>query len=745
MNKFIKILIAGIVLCLALQITGSAQNLITDETRYSLYICEKNEDSILSSFVMLFERIKLFKGDDNTFGTDINDVKEVLYNSQSKLNKEFVYDRLKVKSKDVMLSKDALRQLINSHPEGIVLLNGKQGVLVTSYDEEKDDFLCIDPYPTSPLGQIYLKNSKISSLSQADRYYAYSGTKLSTKPEFKLPESEPSASIIFHDGETNIFDVQSEIIKKPFYLSLKTPRRDGFRFIGWADNSISNEVSYMPGDIYTLYGDINLYAVYEKEETQHKKQTYTINYYSNEELIHTQTAEGIGFVKTTPELTIPQNDGYTFLGWRSSFYGENMLYPAYEPFNLCSDMNFYAVWRKDETYSITYSAVHATDIPYTQYENSKNAVISPVTPKKDGYIFCGWQTSDGTVFKPSQKITLDKDITLYAVFERGNASIRLETVKNDYYAGEPVTMNFNSISDENTTYEVTVINLEDNNKTIYEVKNHFEYMLPKGQYKAYVKGIYTYGSTLSNTVNFAVWEEKEQNQGIDVYADGIKIKFDAEPIIQNGVTLVPMRAILEAFNAQLFWNEETQTVTAVYDENVLKFTINKGVYYKNGEQKNVSAPPQIVSGRTLIPIRALAEGFEYTVHWQGDTNTIYIYSDNYKTLSENVYYITDEKNPLAETDIWVIKCINSYFDLYEIRSFYVGTYLAASDKCASPGCEVNLNHSGASLSALWILESHGDEYLIRNAQDKNLYLNNENGTPILSKDKYLFKILPLSQ
>jgi len=49
---------------------------------------------------------------------------------------------------------------------------------------------------------------------------------------------------------------------------------------------------------------------------------------------------------------------------------------------------------------------------------------------------------------------------------------------------------------------------------------------------------------------------------IRVFLDGHPLSFDAPPIIMNGRTLVPLRAIFEAMNATVNWDASTQTVTA---------------------------------------------------------------------------------------------------------------------------------------------------------------------------------------
>lgn len=49
---------------------------------------------------------------------------------------------------------------------------------------------------------------------------------------------------------------------------------------------------------------------------------------------------------------------------------------------------------------------------------------------------------------------------------------------------------------------------------------------------------------------------------IKVYIDSVEIRFDIPPIIENGRTLVPMRAIFESLGAEVDWDNDTKTAAA---------------------------------------------------------------------------------------------------------------------------------------------------------------------------------------
>ncbi len=105
---------------------------------------------------------------------------------------------------------------------------------------------------------------------------------------------------------------------------------------------------------------------------------------------------------------------------------------------------------------------------------------------------------------------------------------------------------------------------------------------------------------------------------ITVYVDGTKVAFDQQPVIKEDRTLVPMRRIFEALDAQVFWDEPSQSVTAVHGTEVILFHIGEKELYKNGELAyTMPVPAQIINDRTLVPLRAVAESLGCNVAWDG--------------------------------------------------------------------------------------------------------------------------------
>ena len=115
---------------------------------------------------------------------------------------------------------------------------------------------------------------------------------------------------------------------------------------------------------------------------------------------------------------------------------------------------------------------------------------------------------------------------------------------------------------------------------------------------------------------------------IDVYYNDDIMSFDVEPVIENGRTLVPLRVIFESMGCAVYYSidDGKQIVSARRANDNLFLTIGENKMYFNGEEKALDVPAKIKDGRTLVPLRAISEAFECEVYWYGDTKKIDIYS-----------------------------------------------------------------------------------------------------------------------
>ena len=96
------------------------------------------------------------------------------------------------------------------------------------------------------------------------------------------------------------------------------------------------------------------------------------------------------------------------------------------------------------------------------------------------------------------------------------------------------------------------------------------------------------------------------------------------PEIVGERTLVPVRAIIEAFGGSVFWDDAEKSVLLDMNGDEITLFIDSNTTYLNGTEEILDVAPTVINGRTMLPIRFIAEGFNLGVGWNGQERTIYI-------------------------------------------------------------------------------------------------------------------------
>ena len=109
--------------------------------------------------------------------------------------------------------------------------------------------------------------------------------------------------------------------------------------------------------------------------------------------------------------------------------------------------------------------------------------------------------------------------------------------------------------------------------------------------------------------------------------NGASTAVDAQgtsPVIRNSRVLLPIRAVMEAMGGTVDWDAECQTVTLQLGNRALILVVDSCSVGSSHGVVTLDAPPVIIGGRTMVPIRAVAEFFGATVAWDNDTQTVTI-------------------------------------------------------------------------------------------------------------------------
>lgn len=122
--------------------------------------------------------------------------------------------------------------------------------------------------------------------------------------------------------------------------------------------------------------------------------------------------------------------------------------------------------------------------------------------------------------------------------------------------------------------------------------------------------------------------------GNGIYYNGEKHEIDAAAYVKDNRTLVPVRAISEAFGLDVDYDAATQTATI---DGKAKITLgNKNMTLPNGKTYTLDVPAEVTNNRTFLPLRALCEEvLGKTVTWN-DRGLIVIGDKEYSATEDEI-------------------------------------------------------------------------------------------------------------
>ena len=129
--------------------------------------------------------------------------------------------------------------------------------------------------------------------------------------------------------------------------------------------------------------------------------------------------------------------------------------------------------------------------------------------------------------------------------------------------------------------------------------------------------------------NFDAYKKFSNNvtihyEDVSVNFNGKFFDFDQPPVIIDGRTLVPVRAIFEALGMDVTWNDATNCVDAVGNGHDVHIQIGNYTANVNKKVLELDVPAQIINGRTLVPVRFVCEVLGYSVRWDSLNKIVFI-------------------------------------------------------------------------------------------------------------------------
>lgn len=170
---------------------------------------------------------------------------------------------------------------------------------------------------------------------------------------------------------------------------------------------------------------------------------------------------------------------------------------------------------------------------------------------------------------------------------------------------------------------------------------------------------------------------QETSTAITVTLAGTELTFDVDPYVnESSRTMVEVRGISEALGADISWDQESQTVTIIMDDTVLKILIGEATYTINDESKTMDTEAIIINGRTMVPVRFVSEALGMNVGWNASESKVTITKAESADLT---YPIVDTSQGYTYSDSELIEAPDEGEAFYAQDAQYTGTVASYTD------------------------------------------------------------------
>ncbi len=225
------------------------------------------------------------------------------------------------------------------------------------------------------------------------------------------------------------------------------------------------------------------------------------------------------------------------------------------------------------------------------------------------------------------------DVSFKGLYQKGAEKITIYVDNKAYEA---------KLNDTDYTFELN-LKLDDGIHKIYatqtidgieSTKNADRFIIVKEEngYADYLESQYEFEKIHPLINSDIISYDKYQNEHLSETADKISVMVnrtllvsDTDPVNVEGRVLVPMRAIFEALESEVFYNEATQTaVSNRKDGTVIKITADSKKANVNNKEVELDVPAKIIDGRIMVPVRFVAENLSADVTWNENRQMVVI-------------------------------------------------------------------------------------------------------------------------
>lgn len=239
--------------------------------------------------------------------------------------------------------------------------------------------------------------------------------------------------------------------------------------------------------------------------------------------------------------------------------------------------------------------------------------------------------ADGCIAFAKGLSAIDMGIREYNIAKLKDLAFRGKTISYGNPSYPVIKSNFNSTLKEDLERKVEELELaEDNSKiqinitTKPFVQTATKEFVPFTNIVSYANNpnLLDNLSTLPNDPSTKKVHKVDSK--IKILLNSIPLTTDVDLILDKGTTLVPLRNIFEALGANVNWDSATRRITGIKDDKVIILHLNDVKVTINAEEITLAVPAKSINGKTLVPLRFIAESLGASVKWDGNSSSVII-------------------------------------------------------------------------------------------------------------------------
>ena len=399
-----------------------------------------------------------------------------------------------------------------------------------------------------------------------------------------------NSKVTTFDGSDQVYDIKVNASTLNFDLESLPGKFDSSMASDWVGGKVDtvnsnilkldkNTITAVTYKYNTGHGDLNVTL-----KVKYSIETVTVTFNTNGgSAVASQTITAGGKVA---KPTDPTKDGYTFDGW----YKEAALATAFDFENDTINDNtiIYAKWTENPpipptSYTVTFNTNGGSAVA-SQTITAGGKVTKPTDPTKDGYTFAGWykDAALATAFDFTNE-TINDNTIIYAKWTEETTPTPPTPTPDPYYPGY------------DDWYEPYRPHRPHRPSKPAEDK--------KAEEKPEEKPIDKPANKIETEVIFVIGSNNMDTKinGTDSFKG-----MDAAPYIKNGRTMLPIRYIAEALGMSVSWDAKTRTVIIGDLFYTVEIPVDTNIIKVNGEVFTSDVKPEIVHGRTMLPIANIA-------------------------------------------------------------------------------------------------------------------------------------------